>query len=250
MSTALLYQRPVALSRDAHRHLRLVPGKASFSYASRTNCAPLACSEFASAATEYPIVFSADAKDERLPVALLGIRESENLFVSAHGAWQGGYIPAFVRRYPFLLAAREGPEDFTVCVDEAYAAFASGADGEPLFLSDGAEAPALRQAIEFLDNYHTELKRTKAFVERLKALDLLIPRVVHMTSAHGAKFTLQGFAVVDEKRLETLDERLLGELMRTGYLRCIYAHLLSLGNVARLSGRLEARLANETASAA
>src|SRR3954470_607103 len=126
MKTALLYERPVALSRDAHRHLRLVSSKASFSYARATNCVPLACSEFSLAATQYPIVFSADKDDERVPVALLGIRENENLFVSADGAWQAGYIPAFVRRYPFLLAARDEPRNFTICVDEAYAALASG----------------------------------------------------------------------------------------------------------------------------
>src|SRR3954462_3675911 len=98
MKAALLYERPVALSRDAHRHLRLVSSRASFSYARATNCVPLACSEFSLAATEYPIVFTADNNGESVPVALLGIRENENLFVSADGAWQGAYIPAFVRR--------------------------------------------------------------------------------------------------------------------------------------------------------
>jgi hypothetical protein len=249
MKTALLYERPVALSRDAHRHLRLVSSKASFSYARATNCVPLACSEFSLAATQYPIVFSADKDDERVPVALLGIRENENLFVSADGAWQAGYIPAFVRRYPFLLAAPDEPRNFTICVDEAYAALASGAEGEPLFLSDGRHAPALEQAIAFLNNYHDEIQRTNAFVARLQALELLVPRVVQMSTGSRRNFVLQGFVVVDENQLEALDDSVFSDLRRTGYLRCIYAHLISLGNMARLSSRLESRLAEQTSTA-
>jgi len=249
MKAALLYERPVALSRDVHRHLRLVSSKASFSYARGTNCVPLACSEFSLAATEYPIVFSADKSEQGVPVALLGIRENENLFVSGDGAWHGTYIPAFVRRYPFLLAARNEPRNFTVCVDEAYAALSSGTEGEPLFLSDGKHAPALEQAIAFLNNYEEGIQRTNAFVARLQALELLIPRVAQMNDTSRGNFVLQGFMVVDEERLEALDDRVFGDLRRSGYLRCIYAHLISLGNLARLSSRLESRLAEEMSTA-
>jgi hypothetical protein len=249
MKAALLYERPVALSSDVHRDLRLVSSKASFFYARGTNCVPLACSEFSLAATEYPIVFSADKNDESVPVVLLGIRENENVFVSADGTWEASYIPAFVRRYPFLLAARDKAQNFTLCVDEAYRALSSGGDGEPLFLSDGRHAPALEQAIAFVNNYQQEIQRTSAFVARLQALQLLVPRVVQVSSARRGDFVLQGFVVVDEKRLEALDDGIFSELRGAGYLRCIYAHLVSLGNLARLSSRLESRLTEQTSRA-
>jgi hypothetical protein len=109
------------------------------------------------------------------------------------------------------------------------------------------KAPALRQAIEFLNHFQGEFKRTQAFVERLKTLDLLIPQVVKFTPNNASPFVLQGFAVVDEKRLTALDDKQLGELMRTGYLGWIYAHLISLiGNVHRVSKRFELRLAADT----
>jgi len=245
VSTLLLYEKPVALSRDAHLHFRM-RGNGSFSYAAGTNSVPLACSEFAAAANEYPIVFAIDEKNQALPVALLGLRQDENVFVSTDGAWDSAYVPAFVRRYPFLLAEKPEPNDFTVCIDEAYAGFGTGPEGEPLFSEDGAEAPALRQAIEFLNHFQGEFKRTQAFVERLRTLDLLIPQVVKFTPNNASPFVLQGFAVVDEKRLTALDDRQLGELMRTGYLGWIYAHLISLGNVKSLSRRFEMRLAADT----
>ena len=243
----LLYERPVALSRDTHRNLRLRPNGTThaYSYASRTNSVPLVCSEFQAAVSEYPIVFAGDDKDEVLPVALLGLRQNENVFVSPEGSWDGVYVPAFVRRYPFLLAAKPAPDDFTVCIDEAYAGFAPGGEGEPLFADDGIEAPALKQAIEFLNNFHGELKRTQAFVERLKALDLLIPRVIQFAPKNSSPCVLQGFTVVDEQRLVALDDRQVGELVRTGYMRWIYAHVLSLANVAGLSRRFESCVARD-----
>ena len=249
MSTLLLYRKPVPLSRETHRQLRIDAKVDSHAFAAATNSVPLACSEFAAAALEFPIVFAlpgadgkaGDANGPALPVALLGLRQDENLFVSTRGAWEGGYIPAFIRRYPFLLAEKPGTSEFTVCIDEAYAGF-SATEGESLFGADGADTPVLRQAIEFLNNFQGEFKRTQAFVERLKALDLLIPRVVRHASRDAPPFVLQGLAVVDEKRLSALDDRQLGELMRTGYLAWIHAHLLSLGNVNGLSRRFESRL--------
>jgi hypothetical protein len=248
LSTLLLYEKPVVLSRDVHRHFRL-RGDSSFSHAAATNSVPLACSEFAAAANEYPIVFAIDEKSNAVPVVLLGLRQDENVFVSKDGAWDSAYVPAFVRRYPFLLAEKPDQNDFAVCIDEAYPGFSTEHDGDPLFAEDGAEAPALRQAIEFLNQFQGESKRTQAFIERLRALDLLIPQVVKFAPNNASPFVLQGFAVVDEKRLTALDDKQLGELMRTGYLGWIYAHLFSLGNVNKLSKRFELRLAAETKAA-
>jgi hypothetical protein len=70
-----------------------------------------------------------------------------------------------------------------------------------------------------------------------------VPRVLDVVRANDAPLVLQGFSVVDEQRLAALgDAELLG-LVRDGYLALIYSHLGSLGNVARLSEHLAARLA-------
>src|SRR3546814_17461453 len=58
------------------------------------------------------------------------LRQNENLFVDASGQWAPDtYIPAFVRRYLFVLAekpaAKEG-DDFTVFLDEQYEGFKIG----------------------------------------------------------------------------------------------------------------------------
>ena len=177
-----------------------------------------------------------------LPIAILGVRQNENLFVSAEGQWEGRYVPAYARRYPFVLAEKPDAEDFDVYLDEAFPGFGA-ADGERLFTDAGAHAPLLVQVLAFLSTYQGEIKRTRIFVDRLQALGLLIPRVIEVARPNQQPTVLQGFSLVDEVRLMSLpDAELLG-LARSGLLAWIHAHLMSLGNVSALAERLTARMA-------
>lgn len=240
MPTLLFYRKPIALNREAHRNLK-VRGVPSFAYAAGTNSVPLTGNEFAAAARQLPILFVADAQQLLSPIALLGLRRDENLFVEADGRWSGNYIPAFVRRYPFVLVGNGLPNDFTVGIDEAYSGFDT-AEGDPMFAEDGTEGPALKRAIEFLNAYQTEAIRTQEFASQLQRLDLLIPRVINVSQKDGSKFALDGFSVVDEARLGKLDDKEAGNLLRSGHLAWIYMHLLSIHNIADLSARLDPRI--------
>jgi hypothetical protein len=237
MATLMFYQKPVALNREAHRQLK-VRSVPSLAYAAKTNSVPLTGNEFAAAARQLPILFVPDAKKNPSPIALLGLRKEENLFVDANGTWSGGYVPAFIRRYPFVLVDKGTPGDFMVGIDEAYAGFNTD-DGDPLFADDGTDGPALKRAVEFLNAYQIEAKKTQDFLAQIQRLDLLIPRVINVTQKNGAKFSLNGFSVIDEARLSKLDDKEIGTLMRNGHLGWIYMHLVSIANIADLSTRLE-----------
>jgi len=245
MATLLFYERPVPLNVDVHLRARLGSLGANAGFAVQTNSIPLAAVEFIDTAREYPIAFTGKEGGALFPIALVGVRHNENLFVNPDNRWDGRYIPAFVRRYPFVLAEKQGADDFNVYIDEAYPGF-NAADGERLFTDQGEHAPLLQQALEFLGTYQGEITRTRQFVERLQALDLLIPRVLEVVRNNEPPMVLQGFSVVDEQRLAALSDADLLSLAREGYLALIYAHLGSLGNVSRLSERLDARLAGET----
>ena len=134
-------------------------------FAGETNSVILAGVEFCEAAKEYPIVFT-QAGDKVVPVALLGLRNEENLFVDDKGDWDGRYIPSFVRRYPFVLAETGETGQQAVCIDDAY-------EGEPLFAGEET-TPLLQQAIEFLEEDQKHYLRTEAFVQRLRDNDLLM----------------------------------------------------------------------------
>lgn len=249
MATLLFYEKPVPLNRDVHLQTRIGGLAGNYSFTSGTNSIPLAAVEFVDAAREFPVVFTEKEGAAQFPIALTGIRHSENLFVAADGTWNGTYIPAFVRRYPFVLAEKQDASDFNVYIDEAYSGF--GAEhGERLFTEEGEYTPLLKQALEFLSNYQGEIKRTRQFVDKLQELDLLIPRVLQVVRKDEAPIILQGFSVVDEQRLLALTDAQLGELARSGHLGWIYAHLMSLNNVSRLSDRLDARIAVEQAAGA
>lgn len=247
MTTLLFYEKPVSLNKDLHlkTHIKQVNG---FAFANPTNSIPLAGVEFVDSSREYPIAFTGPEGGELFPIALLGVRKNENLFVSETGGWEGRYIPAFVRRYPFVLAEKQGAEDFNVYIDEAYEGFGHK-DGLRLFSDDGEPSEMLKQAMEFLSSYQGEIMRTRSFMKRLQELDLLVPRVLQIERNGAAPIVLQGFSVVDEERLTALDDAQLLELARSGYLIWIYAHLMSLGNVARLSELLDKRIASEELAA-
>jgi len=241
LATLLFYQKPVQLNSDVHKNARLGGLAGNFGFARETNSIPLAAVEFFDTAREYPIAFTGNESGAMFPIAIMGVRQNENLFVSADGKWEGRYIPAFVRRYPFVLAEKPDAEDFNVYLDEAYPGFGA-ADGERLFAEDGEQAPLLKQALEFLSAYQGEIKRTRLFVERLQALNLLIPRVLEVVRPNEQPMVLQGFSVVDEARLMALGDAELLDLARSGLLAWIHAHLMSLGNVPALGQRLSLRM--------
>lgn len=249
LATLLFYQKPVQLNSDVHLEARLGSLSGNFSFAKETNSIPLAAVEFFDTAREYPIAFTGKDGGALFPIALMGVRQNENLLVSPEGKWEGRYIPAFVRRYPFVLAEKQDAEDFNVYLDESYAGFGA-ADGERLFTDSGEHTPLLKQALEFLSTYQGEIKRTRLFVERLQALDLLVPRVLEVVRPNEQPMVLQGFSVVNEERLTALADKDLLELARSGFLAWIHAHLMSLGNVSALAERLSARIAASAAPAA
>lgn len=237
MTEILLYESIVPLNRERHSDLRLKSLNGDCSFAAKSHYVPLAGTEFYQAAGDYPIVFAGQGA-ESTPVAILGLREGENAFVESDGRWRDGtYVPAFVRRYPFVLARgnEDDPDNLTVCVDESYAGFTrEEGDGEALFGEEGTEGPALENAVKFLQEYLAESERTRVFAQRLFELDLLVRRDVQITDAEGAQFILRDFRVVDPSKLDALDDATVTELHRNGFLGWIHAHLVAMSRLERM----------------
>nr|WP_193569884.1 SapC family protein [Luteibacter jiangsuensis] len=238
------------MNRTAHRDLRLKAVN-NIRFAAAAHSVPLTGVEFAPAARDFPILFAGNSIEEAGPMALLGLRQGENLLVGDNGFWeQGIYIPAFVRRYPFVLAEKpagtEG-DDFTVFLDEAYEGF-NNEEGERLFNEDGTDAPALTNAVNFLGEFQDHVARTQWFMGKLREHDLLEPRTITLQK-EGKGINLNGLFVINEEKLRALDEKTAQEFLREGALGWIYAHLVSLANIDRMAARLDAREQQETATA-
>ena len=245
MANPMFYRRPVALNRSEHKNKKITSEDRTFEFAAGTNSVLLAGKEFSEAGKEYPIVFAQAAKNI-VPVALLGLRNEDNLYVDDSGRWDAHYIPAFVRRYPFVLAETGENDQRVVCIDEAYEGF-NDLDGEPLFIGDEA-SPLLKQAMNFLEEYQKQYVRTEAFVHRLIENDLLMPLDAKVDVAGGQQFGLKEVLAVDEKRLLQLPDDQSLEFFRSGEMSWIYCHLISLSCIRRMIERMGARYRLEEAT--
>jgi hypothetical protein len=240
MSEMMFYEQVASLDSQKHGHLKLKP-LSHFGFASKINSVPLLATEFAEAAKEYTIAFAKSADDSFLPIVLLGIREAENLFVDVQEKWDARYLPAFIRRYPFVPAEIEN-KDVVVCLDEK-AVCLDESDGEALFV-EGKPGLVVQNVLRFLQDYQNQAVRTAEFVKRLADLDLLVLRNAEITLAGGKSFNLNGIYVIDEARLQALEKDSVFGLFSNGELGLIYAQLLSLSNLKRLLDRLSTRLSN------
>lgn len=240
MAEVLFYERPVPLNRTQHKDLRL-KGIPSLKFAAGVHSVPLTGVEFPAAARDLPILFAGQTMEEAGPMALLGLRQNENLFVDADGQWAANtYVPAFVRRYPFVLAekpADQEGDDFTVFLDEAYEGFGDK-EGERLFKEDGTDSEMLSNAVNFLGEFQQHVSRTQWFMQQLRKHDLLEPRNIRLEK-DGKSINLNGLYVVSEEKLRNLDEKTSHEFLKEGVFGWIYAHLLSLANIDRVAQRLD-----------
>lgn len=241
MTSMIFYERTVPLNRASHQNLKLRPNPDYFTFASQTNSVLLAASEFPDALRDYPIVFVGQEGGPFAVVALVGFADKENLMVDASGRWEAGtYVPAFIRRYPFILATDNDDDNMTVCIDEACKGLGTE-EGEALFGADGVETAYMKNVVGFLQTFHAEMKRTGEFAARLAALGLLTSKVINVQS-NGARQTLGGFFLVDQEKLDALNDAQMLALARSGDLAWIHAHQLSLSNVSRLASRFDERL--------
>ncbi len=240
MKTLLMYERVVPVDREQHRNHRINPGPSKLAFARETNSLLMAAAELPVAALDYPCVFVQSGEAHTL-VAIVGLRDKENLMIDKEGNWaEAHYVPAFVRRYPFVLAEQAGNDQMTLCMDEAFDGIAE-TQGEALFDAQGQDTAYLAQLQQFLLSFHRDMLGTANFAKRLSELDLLVERSIDCTS-QGEKLTLNGFKVVDEDKLRALPPDTVQELFGSGAMGWIHAHLLSLNNVNKLANRLGLRL--------
>jgi hypothetical protein len=220
---------------SAQRHAKWsITADGGYGFARGTNSVPLTIVEFLQASVEYPIVFSVN-DEEALPVAILGLDADSGVFIDEAGSWGARYIPAFVRRFPFVFSASDDGQTFTLCIDEAHDGIdRKGKRGERLFDEAGERTAYLSRMLEFVNAYQFEHQRTRAFSKTLKDLDILEPAQAQVQLAGGARRQLTGFHCVNRQKLKDLDGDKLKELMGSDALELIFLHMLSLRNFEKL----------------
>jgi hypothetical protein len=238
-SQLLIYERAVPVSAARHADWSVEVG-ADYNFSRRVNSVPLMAVEFPQAASEYAMVFSGTAESV-IPAVILGMRADENLYLDEGGAWKAKYIPAFVRRYPFVFSSSPDGKTFTLCIDEAFAGFNQQGRGAKLFDAERKPTPYASNVLKFLEQYQIEFRRTQAFCRKLKELDLLEPMRAQASLKSGEKLALTGFMAVSRERLKALPAEKLAELAKSDELELMYLHLQSMRNFAAMAERLSGR---------
>lgn len=237
MSTQLLiYGNAIPLSKARHANWSVEVGR-DFGYTKSLNALPVLAAEFIAAAREYPIVFS-QANDSMQPVVLLSMRGEENLFLDSANQWTAEYLPAFLRRYPFVFSRSDDGKTFTLCVDEAFSGFNQSGKGERLFGDDGAITPYVNNVLQFLQTFQVEHARTQAFCKKLDELDLFETQNAVWSGPNGEKVALTGFKCVNREKLKSVPPKMLAAMIGTGEMDLLYAHLFSLNNFNRFKSKM------------
>ena len=245
----MFYEQPEPLNKEKHGKFGVSQISKPFEFMAKQHFIPLTAQEFGAAAASYPVVF---AGEEKNPIAIMGIRQAENLFVEEGQFAQDYYMPAFARRYPFVLANDEGNERFVVCVDVKAECVTNKKPERPFFNGDAA-SDFTTEAFQFLQNFERDRRSTTQMVQRFKELDLFEMKDMHFQGQNpdgspGERQKIAEYYAITEERLRGLDEKTVKELNDNGMMAAAHAHMISLGNWQRLVNMTLRRAAAEQAA--
>ncbi|HVH48428.1 MAG TPA: SapC family protein [Sphingomicrobium sp.] len=226
---------PLNSVSHAKYHIRALSQVPEFG---KAHAVPATVEEFGLLQRHYPIVFSVG--DNPVPLALMGLNEGINVFLDENGRSHDLhlYIPAYLRRYPFLLARLQPDSDeLSLCFDPNSDAVGEFDEGEALF-EDEQPTEACKAALQFCEQFETAGQRTAAFVAELKKSGLLMDgEVAIQPQGADQPFVYRGFQMVDEEKIRDLRGDELRRMNQNGMLPLIFAHLFSLSHIRDLFAR-------------
>lgn len=235
----LFYTNPTPL--DAKKHARLGLKKDfGLGFATKVNAVPVNMIEMPQICHFYPIAFSPDGN--ATPVALIGLRDNENLFINAKGVWdEDMYVPAYIRRYPFIFSEMPADDRLTLCVDMNSALVDEKAE-QRFFEPDGKPSQLAQNALEFCKSYHAAAQQTQEFSKALAASGLLVQRQAEISVGGGQRINFSGFRIIDEQKLAAMPDSDFIEWRKRGWMPFIYAHLFSGAQWQRLTQKLRLKM--------
>ena len=232
-----MYQNVEPINSIAHLKCG-IKELSTFAYAKEMIHAPITVAEFYESCKDYPIVFAKDASESWSALALIGYKEKENLFIDDKGAWEKNrYVPAFIRRYPFIFVAQPNTDELSLafdvtCKEEKCTVM------ERRFFDDEAKAtPFLQTIMSFLTQFQNDAKATAEFIKQLDEWELLEARMANIVTPTGETFTLNGFYVINEEKLRHLGKKKKEEIYAKNAIPLITAHLISLSNIQRMGNK-------------
>lgn len=224
-----MYKNVVVINETEHKE-KGAKSLPNFSYAKNFNSCIIVSDEFYEVCKNYPILFAKNS-DGWYALALFGL-DGENNFVNRKGEWKKGfYIPAYVRRYPFIYV-KDG-ENLFLGIDEGQIIDKSEAGERYFFEEDGSHSEFVKEIIKYLDAFHLQTLATTKFIERLDELGILEESMITRTEK-DQEYKYGNFWTVNENKLNELSDEEKCSLCKDNSMKLITAHLISLSNVKKL----------------
>lgn len=232
----LFYANLEPLSSQSHSDFRLRRLEVA-PFAARQHAIPVTVDEFVLVQRRMPIIFSVG--DDPVPLALTSLNEGTSTFFDDDGRFleQDAYVPAYIRRYPFMLARlRPDAEELSLCFDPTTDAVGRFDEGDPLF-ENGQPTQLVQDILSFNEQFEQAGQRTQQFMRELKEMDLLMEGDVSIQPEGQQPFIYRGFQMVNEQKLADLRGDQLRKMMKSGMLPLIFAHLYSMSLMRDIFGR-------------
>ena len=232
----LLYNDLTPISSQLHGDWRLREIRGA-KFLHGVHAVPLLAEEFIAASRFYPIVFSLGS--DPVPLALMGLNEGVNTIVNDEGLFpEDYYVPAYVRRYPFLLAKlRPDTDELSLCVDPTSEVVGAFEDGEPLF-DNGAPSERTKQILGFCEQMEQASGVTATFFREIVDQKMLTDgEFSAQPDGVPQPFIYRGFQIISEDALKNLRGDVARKWIQSGLLPLIYAHLFSLQRLTDVFGR-------------
>ncbi|MER2491721.1 SapC family protein [Catenovulum sediminis] len=226
-----IYQKIEILSKDQHFNTKISPLE-GYQFSQQLRECVVTGDEFFECAKSLPILFTKNPQGRLVSFALLGIQPEQNVMLDENGQWRAGeYIPAFLRRYPFVFVQEK--QQLMLALD-AQSKSVNGEKGEALFEKNGDASEFTLNVMNFMKQYENACRKTESIIAKLDSLGLLEQAKAEMTSG-GKTYAIKGFMRVNENKLAELSDEVKIELINTGIYKLIVAHLISLSNFKKLS---------------
>lgn len=235
-SLPLFYKQLVPLNHADHGNLKARKTDKAVWLANQ-HAIPLTVEEFPAAQRDYPVVFSAG--DNPVPLGLMGMSEGVNVFVGDDGSLlEDVYVPAYARRYPFLLAKlTPDAEELSLCFDPECDLIGDIEGGTPLFNGEEPSEHVL-STLKFCEQFEISGNKTAAFIAELNKHDLLMDGELSFQREGDEKpMIYRGFKMVNQEKLREVRGDVLRAWNQNGMLPLIFAHLYSLELVKGIFGR-------------
>jgi len=234
----LFYTKPTPLDAKKHNNLALV-SDFGLGFTKNVNAVPINIIEMPQICHFYPIAFSPD--ESATPVAICGLRDNENLFLRDDNTWEPDtYIPAYIRRYPFIFSEMPDSDQLSLCIDMTDKVTEEGGT-QKFFESDEKPTQLAQNALEFCKSYHAAAQQTVQFGQALAQSGILVERQAEINIGGGKRINFAGFRIIDEEKLAELDDATILDWRKKGWLPFLYAHLFSGSQWQRLTVLLNGR---------